>query len=213
METKFKIIIPKPCHEDWNNMTTEETSRFCSVCSKSVIDFTHKSNEEIQDFFIKNQEQKVCGRFKNEQVDKFDIQIPQSIMMLKMPFHKAFLLALFVVMGTTLFSCKNHNDHTLGEVVVVEDTIQVNHTTGVILPSKVSNPRGNITIGDVKHNPNDTSHIPPPPPPLKTEQVKFIKQKAQTKKHTSKKDVIEIGEVMGIIELPPEKHLDTLKPK
>jgi hypothetical protein len=210
METKFKITIPKPCHEDWNKMTPDETGRFCSVCTKGVVDFTDKNSTEIQDYFSQNQEQKICGRFRNEQVNKFDIRIPQSILMQKMPFHKAFLLALFVVMGTSLFSCKNNNEDSLGEVVVVEDTIQVNHTTGVILPPKDSIQKRNITVGDVKYNPNDTSHIPPPP---KTDQVKFIKQKAQTKKHTSKKDIIEIGDVMGIIELPPERFLDTLKPE
>lgn len=187
METKFKITIPKPCHEDWNKMTQEETGRFCSVCTKSVVDFTHKNSTEIQDYFSQNQEQKICGRFRNEQVNKFDIRIPQSILMQKMPFHKAFLLALFVVMGTSLFSCKNNDEDSLGEVVVVEDTIQVNHTTGVILPPKDSIQKRNITVGDVKYNPNDTSHIPPPPPPPKTDQVKFIKQKAQTKNTLQKK--------------------------
>ena len=47
MESKFKITIPKPCHEDWNAMTPEETGRFCSVCTKGVVDFTNKTTEEI----------------------------------------------------------------------------------------------------------------------------------------------------------------------
>ena len=94
-----------------------------------------------------------------------------------MPFHTAFFLALFIVMGTTIFSCKNHNDATLGDVVVVEDTIQTNHTTGVVLPPKDSIQKENITVGDVKYNPNDTLHNIPPPPPPKVEQVKFVKPK------------------------------------
>lgn len=176
MERKYKITIPEPCHEDWNKMTPEETGRFCGVCTKGVVDFTNKSNIEIQEYFIKNQGQKVCGRFKNEQVNKFDVQIPLSVLNQRMPFHKAFLLALFIVMGTTLFSCKNHNDDTLGDVVVIEDTIQANHTTGIILPLKDSIQKENITIGDAKYKPNDTLHSIQPPPP-KVDQVKFVKEK------------------------------------
>ena len=123
METNYKITIPKPCHEDWNQMTPDETGRFCNSCVKSVVDFTNMKAPEIQDYFIKNQGQSVCGRFKNEQINKFDIQIPQSVLNRKMSFHKAFILALFIAMGSTLFSCKN-NDASLGEVTVVQDTIK-----------------------------------------------------------------------------------------
>jgi hypothetical protein len=155
MKNKFNITIPKPCHEDWNSMTPEETGRFCSVCTKGVVDFTNKNPEEIQNYFNQNKGQKICGRFKIEQVGRFDISIPQSILQQKMSFHKAFLLTLFIVMGSTLFSCKNHNDATLGEVSVVEDTtatkenkligdtvyipkdtIKENHVLGISLPPK-----------------------------------------------------------------------------
>lgn len=194
MERKFKITIPEPCHEDWNKMTPEETGRFCAVCTKGVVDFTNKSNSEIQEYFIKNQGQKVCGRFRNEQVNKFYIQIPQSVLRQRMSFHKAFLLALFIVMGTTLFSCKNHNDDTLGEVVVVEDTIQANHTTGVILPPKDSIPSKNNTVGDAKYNPNT---IEPPPPPVsklgKKNGVKSIKNQEK----------IRTSATVGIIAVEP----------
>jgi hypothetical protein len=155
METKFKITIPKPCHEDWNSMSKEETGRFCSSCTKTVVDFTKMKSPEIQQYFAQNQDQKVCGRFKNEQVNRLTIPIPKSILMQKMSFHKAFILALFIAMGSTLFSCKNHNnDFIKGEPVVVEDTINNNsehltgdtictpidfeekHTLGIILPPK-----------------------------------------------------------------------------
>jgi hypothetical protein len=123
METNFKITIPKPCHENWNAMTPDATGRFCSSCTKTVVDFTNKSTTEIQQYFIENKDQKVCGHFKNEQVNKFNLHIPQSLLNKRRPFHKAFLLTLFIVMGTSLFSCRNHNDQTLGEVVI-KDTLK-----------------------------------------------------------------------------------------
>lgn len=131
MENKFKITIPKPCHEDWNAMTPKESGRFCSVCTKGVVDFTNKTSDEIQQYFIENQGQKICGRFKNEQMNKISIPVPKSVFEKQMSFHKAFLLILFIVMGSTLFSCKNHNnDYVTGEPVVVEDTVEATHTMG-----------------------------------------------------------------------------------
>jgi hypothetical protein len=40
-------------------------------------------------------------------------------------------------MGSTLFSCKNHdNDAVTGEPIVVEDTIQAKHIMGKPMPPK-----------------------------------------------------------------------------
>ncbi len=132
MDQKLNITIPKPCHEDWNSMTPDQTGRFCGSCTKSVVDFTDKTTTEIQQYFIENQGQKVCGRFMNEQINTFHLQIPESVLRQQMPFHKAFLLTLFVVMGTTLFSCKNHDDASLGEVTVVQDSVENHRTLGMI---------------------------------------------------------------------------------
>lgn len=137
METKFKITVPKPCHENWNAMTPKETGRFCSACTKTVVDFTKMGTDEIQEYFVQNSEQKVCGRFRNEQVNRLTIPIPKSVLEQKMSFHKAFLLTLFIVMGSTLFSCKNHdNDAVTGEPIVIEDTIQAKHIMGKPMPPK-----------------------------------------------------------------------------
>jgi len=109
MKSNFKITIPNPCNENWDEMTPNETGRFCRVCNKSVIDFTSKLPEEIQHFFLKNQGQKICGRFKNSQLDSVNIQIPSEVLLTQKQYHKMFLLALFVVMGTSLFSCSTLN--------------------------------------------------------------------------------------------------------
>jgi hypothetical protein len=165
MNTKHKIIIPKPCHEDWNKMTPNDNGRFCSSCSKNVVDFTNMLPDEIQVYF--QHHSNVCGRFKNSQLDSLTIQIPSRVLYSQTHYHKIFLLALFIAMGTTLFSCsdKNGNKQKIDKVEVVNEP-------------KPETDR--IMVGDAKYNPNDTLHnIPPPPPPPKTNHIKFVKPRKQ----------------------------------
>lgn len=158
MNQKLNITIPKPCHEDWNSMTPDQTGRFCSSCTKSVVDFTNKSTEEIQQYFIENNGAKVCGRFKNEQINRLAIPISRRVLEQPMPFHKAFLLILFIVMGSTLFSCKNHNDEFVtGEPALVEDdTIQRKPMLGDVI---VDNNNKADTIQVTKYAPIKTVGI------------------------------------------------------
>ncbi len=65
---KIQIAIENPCHEDWNNMAPETQGRFCHSCEKIVIDFSHMSDSEILQFFNKPKTEKICGRFKSEQL-------------------------------------------------------------------------------------------------------------------------------------------------
>jgi hypothetical protein len=122
--------------------------------------------DEVQHFFIQNQNNKVCGRFKKSQLDTITIQIPNRVLYTQMHYHKMFLLALFIAMGTTLFSCqdKNGNKQKIDNVEVVQDDAPVEH----------------ISVGDPKiTNLHDT--IVPPPPPPKVDQVRFVKGKAEIK--------------------------------
>jgi hypothetical protein len=168
MTTKHKIIIPEPCHEDWNKMTPNDNGRFCKSCSKNVVDFRNMLPDEIQMYF--QQYSNVCGKFNNSQLDSLTIQIPNRVLYSQTHYHKIFLLALFIAMGTSLFSCadKNGNKQKIDKVEVVEDTLEMNNVTvGVRLPPKT--------------DPNDTlqHNIPLPPPPPKVDQVKFLKPKNQ----------------------------------
>jgi hypothetical protein len=130
METKYKITIPQPCHEDWNQMTPDETGRFCSSCAKSVVDFTGMKAIEIQDYFIKTQGQNVCGRFKTQQLDTIIIQIPREVLFSQVQFHKIFMLALLISMGTILFSCQSDGHRKKIDGVEVVDSPQHGMATG-----------------------------------------------------------------------------------
>ena len=195
MNKTHKITIPEPCHQDWNKMTPDETGRFCNSCAKSVVDFTKMLPDEIHVYF--QQHSNVCGRFKNSQLDSLTIQIPNRILHSQTHYHKMFLLALFIAMGTTLFSCadKNGNKQKIEKVEVVEDTAEMNNVTvGVRLPPKTD--PNNILL----HN------VPPPPPPPKIDQVKFVKPHKKTQ-------IIHLETTAGKVQIEESIDVDTLKKK
>ncbi len=171
MPTKHKISIPEPCHEKWDKMTPVENGRFCLSCSKTVIDFTTMLPEEAQRFFIANQNKNVCGRFKNSQLENIIIQIPTEILYKQTQYHKIFLLALFIAMGTTLFSCqdKNGDKQKINKIEIVGSSSTEERTM----------------VGDIKVSGNESSQVPPPPPP-KINQVKFVKPTTKSSGETTK---------------------------
>ncbi len=67
--SKLKVSIPEPCHENWDKMTTSAKGKFCASCSKEVTDFTDYSDGQIVDFFTRNKGN-VCGRFSQKQLNK-----------------------------------------------------------------------------------------------------------------------------------------------
>jgi len=124
----MKISIPKPCHEDWNAMLPEEKGRFCLKCTKTVVDFSNQSKDQIKSFF-KESTGKVCGRFSLNQVESPKVS---TLAVFKKRMAK-FAIALYLVFGGFLFSCGNarsgyiqgdvaQEDQVLQGKVVVQDT-------------------------------------------------------------------------------------------
>lgn len=70
MQTRNKptIHISKPCHEDWQQMTPQEKGRYCDRCCLVVTDFTAMSQQEIIHYLSERKQQRVCGRFRKEQI-------------------------------------------------------------------------------------------------------------------------------------------------
>ncbi|WP_062056189.1 carboxypeptidase-like regulatory domain-containing protein [Aquimarina longa] len=68
MRKAIVVNIPKPCHEDWNVMTSIEKGKHCEVCAKTVHDFTDKTDEQIIKIFEK--EGNICGRFSSLQLGR-----------------------------------------------------------------------------------------------------------------------------------------------
>lgn len=123
MKPFYSISVPKPCHEDWNKMTPKDKGRFCASCEKVVIDFSKMSTEEIQDFIHQNKHQKLCGHFKQSQLDSINLSIPiQSLASASI--YKMFLFSLLICMGTSIMSCTNaKNEKQKIDSIEVVDSI------------------------------------------------------------------------------------------
>ncbi len=133
----MKINIPEPCHEDWAKMTPNEKGRFCGNCKKTVVDFTNFSADDIQNYFTKHYGQKVCGRFKNQQLNAIDIQIPRAVIY-QIPQSRKFALALLVAFGTTLFSCNNDEGQSVKiSSIEIVDSIRPKKVITPIVGSKL----------------------------------------------------------------------------
>ncbi len=48
------------CPQKWDNMTPCDNGRFCTICQKTVFDFTQKSKAEY-DAFVQKHEGEVFG--------------------------------------------------------------------------------------------------------------------------------------------------------
>lgn len=143
-ENLFKIHIPEPCHEDWGKMTPNEQGAFCKSCAKTVVDFSKKTDEEVQIYLAENIDKKICGRFLPSQLDEEQVEVPRLkielepqaskwnfpsyLMPVITPFRVA-ALSMMLFAAVALSSCGNSgnaggndDDKTVGIMVVVPDS-------------------------------------------------------------------------------------------
>jgi hypothetical protein len=66
---KMILSIHEPCHQDWDAMTEAGKGRFCSSCSKTVVDFTLMSDAQLINYFLEHANEKTCGRLLTDQLD------------------------------------------------------------------------------------------------------------------------------------------------
>jgi hypothetical protein len=69
MSHYFQLQIPTTCHENWDTMRPEEKGRFCAACSKTVIDFTYLTDQELIAHLAKAG-QNTCGRLATDQLNR-----------------------------------------------------------------------------------------------------------------------------------------------
>jgi hypothetical protein len=104
MKKSITIHIPEPCHEDWQKMTQTEKGKFCSVCTKEVIDFTSKTDEDLVK--ILSDSKNTCGRFKKTQLNR-EVKLERKSGLNLAPYAASLLLPLSLLNTTHASSSNN----------------------------------------------------------------------------------------------------------
>lgn len=99
-----KIIIAKPCHENWNKMTPEEQGRHCAVCSKVVKDFTKMKTDDIV-HTLKSTEGEICGRINVKELTPVNKKQKIYFWINGVIFRKA-IYPIMALLGVTLVAKK-----------------------------------------------------------------------------------------------------------
>lgn len=74
----FTITIPEPCSEDWSKMNVvDDMHRHCGACERTLVDFSVMSDAELVIFFKQNNG-KVCGRFRKDQTNRSLVKLPEK---------------------------------------------------------------------------------------------------------------------------------------
>ncbi|WP_374460667.1 hypothetical protein [Chryseobacterium taeanense] len=59
---KNQIRIHNPCSENWENMQDFPSGKFCEKCYKCVVDFTEKTDAQINEILQATNGKEICGR-------------------------------------------------------------------------------------------------------------------------------------------------------
>ena len=110
----FQITIPEPCDQKWEDMTPESKGRFCGQCTKTIVDFSQKSDRQIA-LALKESNGQLCGRFSDDQLNR-DITLVTALK------HNSRWKATGLMLSAmlTMSACNHESNRTMGDIVPVE---------------------------------------------------------------------------------------------
>jgi hypothetical protein len=115
------ITIPKPCHQNWNDMDPTQQGAFCKACAKTVIDFSVMSDEEVIAYLESRKSEKICGRFNTGQLSPYQLKVNLQHIKTGNKLPRIFAAALFMVFSS-FFICKSETGAPVPVNVVYFDT-------------------------------------------------------------------------------------------
>jgi hypothetical protein len=189
------IQIPKPCHQDWNAMTTNEQGRHCLQCCKTVVDFTNKEPEEIVQYLKEYSGQGVCGRFTSAQINTPIVvmeEITFHIFSSSLSYFKKIAALILITFGILVTSANKGFSQT------GKTTTPTTGAPQVIETPKVDSSITPMMVGKIKYTP---AH---PKPVVKK---KATKKKAYHKIPNNPRFIqgdVEVVPLMGAVRMTPD---------
>lgn len=80
----FRLKFENTCSENWNTMLLDKKGKFCDLCSKTVVDFTGSSHQEILNHLKAHKN--TCGKMSSNQLKLPAIEKDKDFF--KIPFSK-----------------------------------------------------------------------------------------------------------------------------
>ena len=131
-----KMELVKSCKEDWANMKKVGQGRFCYMCSKTVIDFSPLSQQEII-AQLKQSKGRLCARVTRKQLETTYVKIEEA----KHKRNHFSKLAVGMLLASTLMasqSCDSQDTPTT--VHMVQSVLEgKDDTTKVAQPTSTPN--------------------------------------------------------------------------
>ncbi len=91
----------RACAEDWQQMTPTQQGHHCAHCNRTVLDFTHATQAELEAALQSPPGGRVCGRFHPAQLAaEQPAPLPPRVAL--RPKLRRFLVALLLVCGLGL---------------------------------------------------------------------------------------------------------------
>jgi hypothetical protein len=119
----YILKIDKPCGQEWTSMTQTDIGKFCSHCSKPVIDFTQLTDNQVLQIIELNSG-KLCGRLTRERLNRA-IQLKQPTNNSR--FYKI-LAGLLLVEASDNLSAKDYQKSQQEIVIVVNNNTNIQTT-------------------------------------------------------------------------------------
>ncbi|WP_300669872.1 hypothetical protein [Soonwooa sp.] len=154
----MKISIPKPCHENWDQMTPAEKGKFCGICSKNVTDLTAMSDDQILNELQSNSN--ICVIANDSQLNRnLEYSFINSL------FSKFALGVMLTSAGIVSINAqqKGNQQSTKGEVTHISssnDTNNVRVMGKIAMPPKKDTVKMPIRLGTMAVNPDKTKANP-----------------------------------------------------
>lgn len=146
-QRKGQITVPEPCGEDWDNMLSgNNDGKYCLSCQKTVFDFTGMSDEELIRFFVNRREEKTCGHFRKDQLNR-EILINENVNHTLGSKLAQKLATIFLFIQTILYSVTTMaQEKSQTEVVANQTKTQVPPIKGIVVDYLTKTPISNVKV-------------------------------------------------------------------
>jgi len=132
MQPIVKVTIPEPCHQQWDDMTQAANGRFCASCSKTVVDFTSMTDQQVIDYL--STATNVCGRISALQFSSVNNQIQTSAISPGSIWKR-------LILAVTMFAVMHNVKSQTNSPKPATEQTSVRITLGkIVVPAKVATP-------------------------------------------------------------------------